>query len=310
MDVDSAVKAAYVFPGQGSQAVGMGKDLYDNFPPVRAIFDAADKALGYSLSRICFEGPEDELKQTLNAQPAILTVSYACLIAARESNGGALPAPAFVAGHSLGEYTALAAGGVLDFATALKLARERGRLMQEAGTLRPGSMAAVLGVDEAELARICAESGVVIGNVNCPGQLVISGDRDKVAAAVALIQSRKGKAIPLAVSAAFHSPLMAPAIPGMKAAFATSNFKKAAVPVVANTAAVAVESPEAVKDELIAQISHCVQWQKSVEYMAANGVNTFIEMGPGRVLTGCVKRISKDAKTINISDMKTVKITG
>lgn len=306
--MDSAVKAAYVFPGQGSQAVGMGKDLYESFAPVRAIFDEADKALGYSLSKICFEGPEEELKQTLNAQPAILTVSYACFVAAKEANGGALPFPAYVAGHSLGEYTALAAGGVLDFATALKLARERGRLMQEAGTIRPGSMAAVLGMDESELNKICAETGVVIGNVNCPGQLVISGDKDKVAAAVALIQAGKGKAIPLAVSAAFHSPLMAPAIPGMKAAFAASNFKRASVPVVANTTAVAVETPDAVKDELIAQISNCVQWQKSVEYMVAQGVSTFIEMGPGRVLTGCVKRISRDAKTINISDMKTVKI--
>jgi [acyl-carrier-protein] S-malonyltransferase len=288
----------------------MGKDLYDNFPPVKAIFNEADRALGYSLSKICFEGPEEELKQTLNAQPAILTVSYACFIAAKEANGGALPPPAYVAGHSLGEYTALAAAKVLDFATVLKLARERGRLMQEAGTLCPGSMAAVLGVDEVELNKICAEAGVVIGNVNCPGQLVISGDKDKVAAAVALIQARKGKAIPLSVSAAFHSPLMAPAIPGMKAAFSTANFTEASVPVVANTTAKAVETPDAVKDELIAQITNCVQWQKSVEYMVAQGVNTFIEMGPGRVLTGCVKRISRDARTINISDMKTVKITG
>ena len=306
--MDATVKAAYVFPGQGSQTVGMGKDLYDNFQSVRAIFNEADRALGYSMSQICFEGPEEELKQTLNAQPAILTVSYACLAAAKEANAGMLPPPAYVAGHSLGEYTALAAGGVLDFATALKLARERGRLMQEAGTLRPGAMAAVLGVEESELVKICAEAGVVIGNVNCPGQLVISGDKDKVAAAVALIQARKGKAIPLAVSAAFHSPLMAPAIPGMKAAFAAANFKKGCVPVIANTTATAVETPEAVKEDLIAQITNCVQWQKSIEYMVGKGVNTFIEMGPGRVLTGCVKRISREAKIINISDMKTVKI--
>ncbi len=310
MSVESPVKAAYVFPGQGSQAVGMGKDLYDNFPSVRTVFDAADKALGYSLSKICFEGPEEELKQTLNAQPAILTVSYACLIAAREANpNGALPPASYVAGHSLGEYTALAASGMLDFATALKLARERGHLMQEAGTVRPGSMAAVLGVEEADLAKIAAEAGVVIGNVNCPGQLVLSGDKDKVSAAVAMVQARKGKAIPLAVSAAFHSPLMAPAVPGMKAAFATADFGKANIPVVANTTAVAVATPEAVKEELINQITNCVQWQKSVEFMIKNGVNTFIEMGPGKVLTGCIKRIDKNARLVNISDMKSVKIT-
>lgn len=308
--MESSVKAAYVFPGQGSQVVGMGKDLYDNFPSVKAIFDAADEALGYSLSKICFEGPEEALKQTLNAQPAILTVSYACLVAAREANGdGALPPASYVAGHSVGEYTALAAAGVLTFATALKLARERGRLMQEAGAKRPGTMAAVLGVDESELNKVCAGAGVVIGNVNCPGQLVISGDKDKVEGAVSLIQAKKGRAIPLAVSAAFHSPLMAPAIPGMKAAFASANFIKARVPVVANTTAVAVETPDAIKDELISQITSCVQWQKSVEFMVSKGVNTFIEMGPGRVLTGCIKRINRDVKTVNISDMKTIKIT-
>jgi len=307
--VESSVKAAYVFPGQGAQVVGMGKDLYDNFPSVKAIFDAADEALGYSLSKICFEGPEEALKQTLNAQPAILTVSYACLVAAREANeDGALPPASYVAGHSVGEYTALAAAGVLDFATALKLARERGRLMQEAGAKRPGTMAAVLGVDESELNKVCAGAGVVIGNVNCPGQLVISGDKDRVEGAVSLIQAKKGRAIPLAVSAAFHSPLMAPAIPGMKAAFASANFVKARVPVVANTTAVAVETPDAVKDELISQITSCVQWQKSVEFMVSKGVNTFIEMGPGRVLTGCIKRINRDVKTVNISDMKTIRI--
>jgi [acyl-carrier-protein] S-malonyltransferase len=300
--VDVAVKAAYLFPGQGAQVVGMGKDLYDMFPPVRAVFDAADRALGYSLSQICFTGPEEELRQTLNAQPAILTVSYACLVAAREANGGALPVASYVAGHSLGEYTALAAGGVLDFATALTLACERGRLMQETGSKRPGSMAAVLGMDEAELNKICLEAGVVIGNVNCPGQLVISGDRDKIALAVSLIQARKGKAITLAVSAAFHSPLMAPAISGMQAAFNRANFNNAAIPVVANTTARATTTPTDIKDELIAQITHCVQWQKSIEYMLAQGINTFIEMGPGRVLTGCVRRISREAKIFNISD--------
>ena len=307
--MESPIKAAYLFPGQGAQVVGMGKDLYDNFPSVRAIFDSADRALGYLLSKICFDGPEDELRQTLNAQPAILTVSYACLVAAREANSdGSLPPASFVAGHSLGEYTALAAAGALDFSTALKLARERGRLMQEAGTKRPGSMAAVLGVEEVELNNIAAEAGVVIGNANCPGQLVLSGDKDKVDKAMALVAARKGKAIPLAVSAAFHSPLMAPAIPGMEAAFAAASFTKANIPIVANTTAVAVETADDIKRELISQITNCVQWQKSIEFMIKNGVNTFIELGPGRVLTGMVKRIDRNVRVINISDMKTIRI--
>jgi len=307
--VDSTLKAAYVFPGQGAQVVGMGKDLYDAFPSVRAVFDAADRTLGYSLSQICFSGPEETLKQTLNAQPAILTVSYACLVAAREANGAALPPAVYVAGHSLGEYTALAAGGVLDFTTALRLACERGRLMQEAGLERPGSMAAVLGMEESELNNICLEAGVVIGNINCPGQLVVSGDRDKVAATVAAAQARRVKAIPLAVSAAFHSPLMAPAIPGMRAAFERANFNSAAIPLIANTTGRAVTTPEDIKEELINQITNCVRWQASVEYMLSRGVNTFIEFGPGRVLTGCIRRISREARIFNVSDLKTVKIT-
>ena len=171
------MKVAYVFPGQGAQWVGMGRDLYQNFDSAKAIFEQADKTLGFPLSRLCFDGPEDELRQTINAQPAIVTVSFACLEASRSVNAG-LPSASFVAGHSLGEYTALAAAGVLDFATTVYLARERGRLMHEAGQITPGGMVAIIGLDEPPLAEVCEQTGACIANINCPGQIVISGAED------------------------------------------------------------------------------------------------------------------------------------
>lgn len=301
-------KTAYVFPGQGSQYVGMGLDLYQSFPSARAVFDEADKILGFPLSKLCFEGPEEALRQTINAQPALVTVSLAALQATREANGSNFPDASFVAGHSLGEYTALAVSGVLDFGQAIYLARERGRLMHEAGQKRPGSMVAIIRVDEAELAKICAETGTYIANINCPGQLVVSGDKENVAKTAMLVQGRgTGRAMPLAVSAAFHSPLMVPAVEGMRQVIARISFAEPKIPVVANTTAKIISSASMIKEELLDQLTNCVKWQQSMEFMLGSGVTAFIEIGPGRVLTSLMRRISKTAKIVNIGDVKSVK---
>lgn len=298
-------RVAHVFPGQGAQSVGMGQDLYDGSAAARNVFDQADEALGFSLSRLCFEGPEDELRLTINAQPAILTTSYACLLAARESRE--LPAAAFVAGHSLGEYTALAAADALDFTTTVRLARERGRLMYEAGLVAPGSMAAVLGLDEAVVAEVCRETDTVIANLNCPGQLAISGPSANIAKASELAKTRGAKVIPLAVSGAFHSPLMQPAVAGMTRVLANISFRDPALAVIANTTARPLTTAGEIKRELLDQLVNSVRWQRSVEYMIDNGVTTFIEIGPGKVLNSMIKRIKRDATILNINDLGTIR---
>ena len=308
MVMSKPVKGAHVFPGQGAQAVGMGRDLYDGFAAAKAVFKQADEVLGFSLSKMCFEGPEEELRLTVNAQPAIVAVSYACLRAAQELSDGRLMEPAFVAGHSLGEYTALAAAGVLDLGSAVRLTRERGRLMHEAGLRHPGGMAAILGPDENVLGGVCEETDTQIANFNCPGQLVISGAEDKIAKAMDLAKEKGAtRVVPLAVSGAFHSPLMHPAVDGLSEVIGTFDFKDPSVPIIANTTARPLTTGAEVRTELINQMSNSVQWQRSVEYMIDNGVSTFIEIGPGRVLTGLIKRINKDADTVNISDAGTVK---
>ncbi len=300
-------KTAYIFPGQGSQWVGMGRDLYDSFDSARAIFDRADEILKFPLSRLCFEGPEDELRQTINAQPAIVTVSYACWQAARAINHG-LPVPAFVAGHSLGEYTALAVAGVLDFATTVHLARERGRLMYEAGLILPGGMTAIIGFDEALLAEVCLQTDTHVANINCPGQLVISGARENLSKAADMAKDKGARrTIPLPVSGAFHTPLMQSAVDGMTEIIANLSFRESAIPIVGNTTAQPLATAESVKTELLTQLCNCIQWQRSVEYMINEGVGTFIEIGPGKVLTGLVKRINRDVKTINIGDAEAIK---
>jgi [acyl-carrier-protein] S-malonyltransferase len=301
------VKSAYVFPGQGSQSVGMGLDLYQNYPAARAVFEQADKSLGFAISRLCFEGPEDELVQTVNAQPAIVTVSYACLEAVRSLNGG-LPPASFVAGHSLGEYTALAAAGVLDFANTVYLARERGRLMHEAGQITPGGMAAIIGLDESPLAEVCQQSGTSIANLNCPGQIVISGAKDKLERAMEMVKEKRAhRAIPLQVSGAFHTTLMQPAVDGMTEVMADLKFNNPNVPIIGNTTAKPLTTAETVKEELLTQLCNCVQWQRSIEYMVNDGVSNFIEIGPGRVLAGLIKRIDRDVNIMNIGDVEAVK---
>jgi [acyl-carrier-protein] S-malonyltransferase len=306
LETKSKSKTAHVFPGQGSQSVGMGSKLYQSSPKAREVFQEADEALQFSISRLCFEGPEDELRQTINAQPAIMTVSIACLRAASVVNHSV--SPAFVAGHSLGEYTALVAANVIGFADAIRLVRERGRLMQKAGEIKPGGMAAVIGIDEATLRKICCESGTEIANFNCSGQIVISGSKEALARAMDSAKARGARSvISLQVSGAFHSTLMQPTIEGMSEAISRISFRTPKIPIVVNSTAQPVTTAEGVKEELLRQLCNCVQWQPSVEYMVGEGVSTFIEIGPGRVLSGLIKRISDKVQVLNVSDTESIK---
>ena len=302
---------AYVFPGQGSQQVGMGRDLYDNVTAAKAVFDQADRVLGFPLSRLCFEGPEEELHQTVNAQPALVTVSFACLQAAREISGENLPPPSFIAGHSLGEYTALAAAGALDFAATVLLARERGKLMHEASLLHPGGMAAIIGLDETLLSHICRQTGTWIANINCPGQLVISGTSENLRLAVESAKAKGARRIiPLQVSGAFHTSLIQSAADRLSVSINGLHFQEPEVPIIGNTTARPLIAAESIKTELLAQLCNCVQWQRSIEYMLNEGISTFIEIGPGKVLSGLMKRINKDAIKLNLGDLPSIKSLG
>ena len=300
-------KVAYVFPGQGSQSTGMGLDLYSSYPAAKEVFDEADASLGFSLSRLCFEGPDEELTKTHNVQPAILVISIACLRALQAARGGSLPSPAFVAGHSLGEYTALVAAGALGLAEAVLLVRERGRLMYEAGLRNPGSMLAVIGLDEETVKDICLQSGTEISNINCPGQIVISGAVQALAEANKLAKTRGARAlIPLKVSGAFHSALMEPVIAEFSKIVSNVRFRPPSVPVISNVNARPLTDVDSIKEELVKQLRNCIQWQGSVEYMMRSGVTTFYEIGPGRVLTGLIRRINSELQVFNISGIEDI----
>jgi [acyl-carrier-protein] S-malonyltransferase len=301
------IKVAYVFPGQGAQSVGMGLDLQVHYASAREIYEEVDDTLGFSLSRLCFEGPEEELSQTINVQAAVLTTSIACLKAAQEVTGDTLPVPTFVAGHSLGEYTSLIVAGVLTLQDAVRLVRERGRLMHEAGQRKSGGMLAIIGLELETVEDICLSVGTAVSNVNSPGQIVVSGPQENLAKARRLAQIKGARrVIPLKVSGAFHSPLMEPAIEGLRNAISGFDFKEAAIPLISNVTAQPITSVQAIKEELTSQIVHCVKWQQSVETMIARGVTTFFEIGPGDVLTGLIKRISPGARTYNISNVRTI----
>ena len=297
-------KTAFIFPGQGSQKVGMGKELYESNPSARRIFDEADEVLGFSLTKLCFEGPEEELTLTHNAQPAIFTTSLAGLTCLTEELGHPPPQPSFLAGHSLGEYTALAAAGALQFADCLKLVRERGRLMNEANTVQPGGMAAIIGLDESTTEDICQQSGMQISNVNSHEQIVISGPKENIPAALDMARARGAKkVVPLNVGSAFHSSLMEPTVDGMTTALGAVSFSTASIPIIANTTAEPVISAEEIKTELMYQLCNCVHWLKSIEFMVGSGVSTFVEIGPGKVLSSLVKRINPSVNTLNLTDL-------
>jgi [acyl-carrier-protein] S-malonyltransferase len=289
---------AYLFPGQGSQQVGMGRGLYESSAAARSIFDEADAALGMSLSRLCFEGPEDELVLTANTQPAILTCSIAALAALREAGLEASDPPSVVLGHSLGEFSALVAAGALAFADAVRLVRLRGQAMQDAVPAGTGAMAAVIGLPLAELEALCAEAaqGEIVSpaNENGGGQIVVAGHAAAVDRLVALAKSRKGRAVPLKVSAPFHCALMAPAAERLAEALADVRIGASSVPVITNVEAEPNVDAARVKDLLVRQVTHRVRWEASVQRAVAMGVTHATELGHGKVLAGLCKRIAPD----------------
>jgi [acyl-carrier-protein] S-malonyltransferase len=305
---------ALVFPGQGSQFVGMGRALYEASPAGRRVFDHADEALGFPLSRLCFDGPAAELEDTINAQPAILTASVAALeaLGERAAAVGATVRPLVVAGHSLGEFTALVAAGVLDFPAALRVVRERGRLMKEAGDERPGGMAAVIGLDRDALAAVCAEATaeaegagiVVVANDNCPGQSVISGDVSALQRAMELARQAGAKRVArLGISIASHSPLMACAAIQLAEILDGLPLRPPRIPVVANGGGRAMETVAEVRQELAHHVERPVDWTRSVRSMVEAGATTFVEVGPGQVLAGLIKRIERDVATVGLADL-------
>ena len=301
---------AVVFPGQGSQFVGMAAELVGISPAAKRIVAQADETLGFALSALMFEGPAETLEDTINAQPAILTASIAALEAVKErlADRGAALMPAMTAGHSLGEFSALVLAGVMDFPTALSLVRERGRVMKAAGTTQPGGMAAVLGLDDDALREVCAEASavgtVVLANANCPGQTVISGEVAGLERAMELAKARGAKRIArLGVSIASHSPLMASAAAEFAALVAATPMSAPAIPVYANISAAPLTTVEEVRDEISRQVESPVNWTGSVRAMIADGATVFLELGPGAVLSGLIKRIDREVRTRSAADL-------
>ena len=307
-DNQNGIKRAFVFPGQGSQSVGMGLELYNVSSAAREVFEEADDSLGFSLSDLIFNGPSDVLQDTINSQPAIMLVSIACWKAWQEYLGSDARHPVSVAGHSLGEYTSLVVSGVLSFSDGLKLVRERGRLMHEAGLSRPGGMAAIIGLDDFSLEHICAETGVELANINSDEQFVISGDKIAVVRAMDLASAQGAKkTLSLPVSGAFHSSLMAQAQEGLKDAIANLELTDPIIPVIANSSGLPMTTVSEIRQELVHGLCHCVQWRNSVKYIVETGVSQFVEFGPARVLTSLIKRIDKNVQAVTLSDLESIK---
>jgi [acyl-carrier-protein] S-malonyltransferase len=302
-----AIKVAYVFPGQESHSVGMGLDLYVHYSSAREVFDEVDKALGFPLSHLCFEGPQEDLRQTINVQPAVLTTSIACLRAAQEVSKNGIPEPTFVAGHDVGTYAALVAADALTLSDAVRLIRERGRLMNEAGQRTAGGMVSMSGLDIEVFKNISFSTGAEIAYIDAPDQVTLSGNQESLTKAKRLAQIKGARRIlPLRVSGPFNSPLMEPAITRLRNAISDFSFNKPSFPIVANATAQPLTDLEAIKEELVSQIVRPVQWQQSIETMITQGVTTFFEMGPGEILTKLIKRISPGAQTFNISSAQTI----
>lgn len=300
---------AYIFPGQGSQTVGMGKDLYDNYPAARRVFEEADAALQFKLSEMCFAGTAEDLALTANTQPAILTVSVAALRAMEAEN---FPAPNFVAGHSLGEYSALVAAGALEFADAVRTVRKRGTYMQEAVPIGTGAMAAILGLDLATIENACAEAaeGQVCSpaNINSPSQIVIAGNSEAIDRAIEILKAKGAKrAIKLNVSAPFHCALMLPAQERLAKDLQEINFADLKFPIIENVSAEANSKGERVKVALTEQVSNPVRWTESIEKLSAAGVETFVEVGAGKVLSGLVRQINRDGRCLNVENSVSLK---
>jgi len=301
-------KTALLFAGQGAQAVGMGKDLAAIFPAAKAWFDRANTALGYDLASICFNGPEPELTKTENAQPGIFLVSWVAFQLLKEQ----APALKFdaTAGLSLGEFTALTAAGAMSFEDGLRVVRQRGKFMQEACEATHGGMAAVIGLDEAPTREICAEAGVTLANLNCPDQIVISGESDKITKAIELAKAKGAKrAISLPVAGAYHSPLMTGAQPKLQAELAKVKLSPPVVPVISNVTGQPHGNAAEISTRLVEQVTSSVLWEKSMRCLLAQGFTRFIELGPGTALSGFMKRIDKGAQMLNVADVASLEAT-
>ena len=301
-------KTALLFAGQGAQVAGMGKDLAEKFPSAKNWFDRANAALGYDLVNICFEGPEADLTKTENAQPGIFLVSWVAFQLLKEQ----VPNLKFdaTAGLSLGEFTALTAAGAMSFEDGLRVVRARGQFMQEACDATRGGMAAIIGLDEVLTREACAEAGVVLANLNCPGQLVISGEAEKIAKACELAKAKGAKrALPLTVAGAYHSPLMASAQPKLESELAKIKISSPVVPVISNVTAQAHGDATEISVRLVEQVTSSVLWENSMRYLLAQGFTRFIELGPGTALSGFMKRIDKSATMLNVADAASLEAT-
>ena len=301
-------KVAFIFPGQGSQYIGMGKDFFENFREAREVFQEADDVLHLSISSLCFQGPEEALKLTENTQPAVLTTSIAVLRVLQAEKG---VVPNLVAGHSLGEYSALVVSGAFAFADSVQIVRLRGRFMQEAVPVGEGAMAAILGMERGQVEKLCEEAaqGDVLtpANFNCPGQIVIAGHTKAIERAMERVKQNGKKAVALPVSAPFHSPLMKPAGERLGKVLEGITIQDLKIPVVTNVEADINQSKERVKELLVTQVSSPVRWEESMQKISGNGIEQILEIGPGKVLSGLMKRINPKVETKNIEDIQTLK---